>query len=239
MNFTRHEVSRGVAMSATKSIMPRGTRQAALIAFCLAACLLVWRGSSLLAQGEARSVAASSPQLETLSTLIEPVLGRGNFRVASHYGDDGARSVLILVDTPKDKFSLGPEVRDRIETILAAATGFQPDRDRLQIQPFAFAPGTGVGISQIALLELGALGLVTGLLGFLAFAIPGAAPLQARAPANDDRTPDQTAPAVAHMRAVPLSSPIDDPTEAQKLAQSDPKRTASILKSWLNDGSAS
>ena len=41
-------------------------------------------------------------------------------------GEDGHRTVLILVDAPADRFELTAGLRERIELILAAATGFAP-----------------------------------------------------------------------------------------------------------------
>lgn len=225
-------------MSGQKSIMPRGTRQAALIAFCIAACLFAWRGNLLLTVDHGPPPAqASGPA--SLDALIEPVLGRGAFRTATHTGEGGERSVLILVDAPKDRFNLNGETHGRIEAILMAATGFDPERDRLLIQPFAFAAGTRGGLSQAGLLELAALGLLTGLLGFVAFSSGSAAHLQARTPANDP-APAPGALQGAQLRAIPLTAPEPaPPSEAQRLAQSDPKRAASIITRWMNDGSPS
>lgn len=233
--------SQGEAMSVQKSIMPRGTRQAALIAFCIAACLFAWRGNVLLTGSHAQPAPAPASGPASLDALIEPVLGRGNFRTATHTGESGEKSVLILVDAPKDRFHLNGEIHGRIETILMAATGFDPEHDRLQIQPFAFAAGTRGGLSQTSFLELSALGLLTGLLGFVAFSSGNASPLQTRTPANDP-APEPGTLQGAHLRAIPLDDTPERPaapSEAQRLAQSDPKRAANIIKRWMNDGSPS
>ena len=231
-------------MSAFKSNMPSGTRQAALVALCLAACLLAWRGTSLLTSDPGTPAAAAVPaDMQGLQALIEPVLGRNSMRIAAHTNEDGARSILILVDAPENQFHLASETSSRIETILSAATGFDPSRDRLQIQPFAFAPGTSGELSSVQLLELAALAGLTGLLGFLAFA-PAAqaqAPVQSQPQAREDRP---AAMQGAPLRALPLDTPAashpDTPDhQARQLARDNPQRTASILKAWLHDGSAS
>ena len=110
---------------------------------CLAACLFAWRGNILLTgDTPGSSQAPLEAQSQTLHALLEPVLGRDAFRTAIHTGEDGHRTVLILVDAPADRFELTAGLRERIELILAAATGFDTERDSLQIQPFAFARGT-------------------------------------------------------------------------------------------------
>lgn len=230
-------------MSAPKSNMPSGTRQAALVAACLAACLLAWRGTTLLSAPQTIPEAtASASGLQDLHALIEPVLGRQAMRLATHEKEDGARSILILVDAPGSQFHISNEKTARIETILTAATGFDPSRDTLQIQAFAFAPGTAGGVSIAQLLELGALVILTGLLGFIALA-PGQTAAGAARP-EPARREEASAPSPGpHLRAVPLEATgpaqaeADD--EAVQLARGNPKRTASIVKAWLNDGSAS
>ena len=67
----------------TKSNMPQGTRLAALLALCLAACLLAWRGNTLLTEDPSASVAAT-PELARVTSLLDPVLGRGTTRIAAH-----------------------------------------------------------------------------------------------------------------------------------------------------------
>lgn len=225
-------------MSAPKSNMPRGTRQAALIAFALAACLLAWRGMTLLSSETPADAAAKGDP--ALHALLDPVLGKNSFRLASHTGDDGARSVLILVDAPEARFHLDTETSDRIETILSAATGFDSSRDSLQIQPFAFAPGTTGGLAQADMLELGAMVLLTGLLGFLAFAPAAAQPLPAQSGTPDPFPLPKAPVAPTHLRAVPDEASVPaSQADAQRLASENPKQTAQIIRSWMNDGGSS
>ena len=223
-------------MSATQSNMPRGTRQAALIALCLAACLLAWRGTALLTERPAPSGSVS--ETTDLTPLLEPVLGTGNFRLGGHTGEDGTRHVLILVDTARAGDRLGSETRTRIETILAAATGFDPASDQLQIQPLAFAPGTTGALERRDLIELGALAAICALLAYLSL-VPGRRePAAHPVPAAQ---PDRPREDVPQLRAVPVEpdpTPSDDHGKAQRLARENPQETARILRGWMSEGSS-
>lgn len=227
-------------MSAQKSNMPTGTRQAALIALCLAACLFAWRGNILLTGETPRPPQATSPsQSQSLNALLEPVLGRDGFRTASHTDEEGRRTVLILVDAPGDRFELGTGLRERIEMILTAATGFDAERDTLQIQPFAFAESARSGFRQADLIELAGLGLITVLLGYIAF-VSGERRIQPHQPAaNDAVSPPVTLPSTP-VRTMPQESDTaqDATGEIQRLVREDPKRAARIIKTWMNDGGA-
>lgn len=225
-------------MSAHKSIMPKGTRQAALMAFCLVACLFAWRGNVILGAAPDQAVATAPADTQHLYALLEPVLGQSAMRIASHTDADGARSVLVMVDAPDARFALTPAQTQRVETILAAATGFDPARDRLEIQPFAFASGTAGGFTPAQLAELGALAVIALLLGYVAF-IPGTEPQIAPKPAANDPVAQpiplpSTNPRTREQNTA--SQTFDAPAEAQRLARENPKRAASILKSWMNDG---
>ena len=227
-------------MSATKSNMPTGTRQAALIALCLAACLFAWRGNILLTgDTPGSSQAPLEAQSQTLHALLEPVLGRDAFRTAIHTGEDGHRTVLILVDAPADRFELTAGLRERIELILAAATGFDTERDSLQIQPFVFAESARSGLTQANLLELGGLGLITALLGFVVLA-SGERRVQPHQPAAHDAVSQPVNLPSAPTRSMPQESDTahDASGEIQRLVREDPKRAARIIKNWMNDGGA-
>lgn len=222
----------------TKSNMPQGTRLAALLALCLAACLLAWRGNTLLIEDPSASVAAT-PELARVTSLLEPVLGRGTTRIVAHTAPDGARTWLILVDTPTARFDLDSETTGRISAILSAATGFDPARDSLQIQPFAFAPGTAGGLDQAALIELAILASLCALTGY--FVLASTRTQQPAAPASAAPSAHRTGePPV--LRAVPMpdrTAPEDSRASAQRLARENPKETASILRSWMSEGTTS
>ncbi|WP_143435450.1 hypothetical protein [Henriciella aquimarina] len=217
----------------TKSRMPQGTQLAALLAFCLAACLLVWRGNTLLLDRPA-DPAATTPELARLTSLIEPVLGRDTVRMATHTAADGARTYLLLVDTGQASTELGAGTTARITTILEAAAGFDATRDRLDIQPFAFAPGTTGGLQQSGLIELGLLGAVCALLaGLLVFGRRADKREEAPAAPRPERRGENEPPI---LRAVPMperSEDEDSQTEARRLARDNPQETARILRTWM------
>ncbi|MGB3625574.1 MAG: hypothetical protein WA989_07095 [Henriciella sp.] len=216
-------------MSANKSNMPGGTRLAALFALAITACLFAWRANSFLTDHASHRSDLSAEQSQLVS-LIEPVLGKTAFRFARHERGDGTQSFLLLVDAADAQFHLAPQTRDRIETILAAAAGYEADADTLQIQPIAFATGLTGGFTPAELAELGGLLLLAGLIGFLLFTPRSHVTLQRepkRQPAND----------AAMLRAVPLGEPVasqDSSTKAQRVARDNPRETAQILRNWMN-----
>lgn len=216
-------------MSAQRSKLPGGTRLAALIALVLVACLFAWRANTFLNE-RSFEISAMSPQQVELTRLIEPVLGRDGVRISARANADGHQTFLIMVNAPDDRFHLDTEITNRISTILEAAAGYDETRDRLQIQPFSFAPGTAGSFQQAELVELGALLCLAALIGFVGFSgtQPRPAPLAApQRPAFDER------PAI---HAVPVSHPAaneDSTSEARRLARENPKETASILRAWM------
>lgn len=228
-------------MSALKSNMPGGTRLAALIAFALAACLCAWRANEFLNAHAERS-AAQTPEQRQLAALVEPVLGNRSIRVAGHTAADGARTVLILVDAPAGRFHLDTERTGRIEAILAAATGFDPARDSLQIQPFVFAEGTAGGFSQAELIELGALAGLALLIAFAGLTRTGAEPLATIAePAAPPRPGPQAESPRPVLRAVPVADQDtrdSDTNEARRFARENPGATARILRDWIRQDRA-
>lgn len=228
-------------MSATNSNMPKGTRQAALIALGLAACLLAWRGNTLLSETPA-SPASPSQEISQLQSLLEPVLGQQSFRLAGHTDENGNRHLLILADTLQTGPRLSTETTTRIETILTAAIGFDPASDSLRIEPMAFAPGTTGGLQRNDFIELGLLSGICGLLGFLAFG-PASRVGRERSATQAKHRPESIArPEVddtPYLRAVPAEPPQAQPDsrgEAQRIAREHPQDTARILRGWMNEG---
>ncbi|WP_300380247.1 hypothetical protein [Henriciella sp.] len=230
-------------MSAMNSNMPKGTRQVALIALGLAACLLAWRGHTRLTETPT-APASPSPEISQLQSLLEPVLGQNAFRLAGHTDEDGNRHLLILADTPQTGEHLSVATTSRIETILTAATGFDPPTDSLRIEHMAFAPGTAGGLQRNDFMELGLLAGICGLLGFLAFAPrrqagPDRAPVSEPAP---EQTPQASRPGqggTPYLHAVPAEPQHAQPDshgEAQRIAREHPQDTARILRGWMNEG---
>ncbi|MEM5518419.1 hypothetical protein WNY37_15795 [Henriciella sp. AS95] len=219
-------------MSATKSNMPGGTRLALLAALAITACLFAWRSNSFLTDHRLDRSELTPAQAE-LTNLLEPVLGRGDVRVAIHQAADGGQSFLILVNRPKEAFAIDPQKYDQVSMILDAAAGYDASVDRLQIQPIVFASGLSGGFSAGQLIELGGLLVIGGLLAFLLLTNrqeqPVAAPASPRVdlPAND--TPR------LHAKQVPdLPANNDSAAEARRIARENPQETAKIIRSWIN-----
>lgn len=219
-------------MSAFKSNMPGGTRLVALIALAITACLFAWRANSFLTDQDAQRVAHTPDQLN-LARMVEPVLGRDNFRIAHHVREDGTQSFLLLVHAGDEKFHIPPETKARIETILEASAGYDSATDKLQIQPIVFAPGMASGFSTAELIELGGFLVLAVLIGSLLFdrravALPQQPELK-REPINQPQM----------LRAMPLSETAaneDLSAEAQRIARENPRETARILRSWMSAG---
>ena len=219
-------------MSALKSNMPGGTRLATLIALAITACLLAWRANDFLTDHRLDRGEMTPAQAE-LTNLLEPVLGRGDVRVAIHQSADDSRSFLILVNRPGQSFAIAPQKAAQVEMILEAAAGYDASTDRLQIQPIVFASGLAGGFSTEQLIELAALLAIAGLLGMLLISgrtrTEETGSSRIETPAND--TP--------RLRAVPLPdhAPAQDAAaEARRIARENPKETARILRSWMTAG---
>lgn len=225
-------------MSAKRSIMPGGTRLAALIALAITACLFAWRANTLLTDG-APATDAQTFQQRQLTSLLEPLFGTGNVRVASHTGSDGNRQFLVMINSEAQGIPVDRPVFERVVTILESSAGYDRAADSLHVQPFAFAPGTAGGFRTIELYELGALGLIGLLLAFLMLMPPGrqdkAAPATAAAPRKSDQPEIQ--PASQVMRSAPQPGTPANEDEfalARNAAARDPKAAARLVRQWLS-----
>lgn len=224
-------------MSASKSIMPRGTRLVAVIALALAVCLMAWRATTYLTDNHTTPDALPPAQAQLVS-LLKPVLGEDSFRLAMREADNGVQTFLILLDGSKAR--LDPGTQNRLVTILETAAGYDATRDRLDIQNFAFAPGTAGDLTPAELTELGALAGLCLLLGWLA--ARRGEEVRERATGAQPSAPFQVPEDKPLLRAVPLHD--DEPedtaiTEARKLARDNPGETARILRSWMQGGDES
>ncbi|WP_018147975.1 hypothetical protein [Henriciella marina] len=222
-------------MSANRSIMPGGTRLVALIALAIVACLFAWRANTLLKDGAAPADAQTFEQRQ-LTSLLEPVFGANNVRVAAHIGADGNRQFLVLINSDARGVPVDRPVFDRVVTILEATAGYDRAADSLHIQPFAFAPGISGGFETVELYELGALGGIGFLVLLLVFVQParrGAAPER---PTQRDEPPLELPAASQVMRTAPdhgAPANEDDFDEARRMAAHDPKAVAHIVRRWI------
>ena len=223
-------------MSATRSKLPGGTRLAALIALAITACLFAWRANALLLDTGVPADTQTFQQRQ-LTGLLEPVFGANNVRVATHAGEEGARQFLVLINSDESQTPIDRTVFERVVTILEASAGYDRGTDNLHIQPFGFAPGTAGGLQTPDLFELGALGLLGLLAGFLVFA-------QVRPSPQDSEPADRLAdmlklmPASQVMRTsadhAPAANEHENLDNVRELAARDPKAAARIVRRWLS-----
>lgn len=208
----------------------------ALIALAITACLFAWRANTLLHDELARPDAQTFEQRQ-LTSLLEPVFGANNVRVATHTGTQDARQFLVLVNSQSSALVIDRPAFERVVTILEASAGYNRGTDNLHIQPFAFAPGTAGGLKTIEFYELGALGLVSLMLVFMALSSSKQGRSDDRADAlKSDQPAVQLRPTSDILRTpAPPSKPAneDDLGQARDLALGDPKATARIVRRWL------
>lgn len=223
-------------MSVKRSHLPGGTRLVALIALAIAACLFTWRANTMLNDGVADAASQTFEQRQ-LTSLLEPVFGAHNVRIASHAGPDGTREFLVLVNSSATHVTIDRPVFDRVVTILEAAAGYNRAKDNLHLQPFEFASGTAAGFETTDLYELGALGLIGLLLAITALSssptpltLPGGqmAPQTHFAPATDAAQPFRT-------QGIPVTAANEDEVgQARQLAAHNPGEAARIVRRWLS-----
>lgn len=221
-------------MSANRSIMPGGTRLVALIALAMVACLFAWRANTLLKEGAAPADAQTFEQRQ-LTSLLEPVFGNNNVRVATHVGADGNRQFLVLINSDARGVPVDRPVFDRVVTILEATAGYDRAADSLHIQPFAFAPGTAGGFEPVELYELGAIGAIGLLVLLLVFGQPAQRSTVPEPRARRD-DPMELPAASQVMRTAPdhgAPANEDEFDEARRVASHDPKAVAHIVRRWI------
>lgn len=204
---------------------PSTTRLLALAAILIAAGLFAFRAYDLF--GGTKSEPIGSSVAQELTYLLEPITGKDRARVS--VSGLAPKSVLILMDGDVAE-DLRP-VRARIEPILTASIGFDPERDTLTLSQFPFARGVGASIEPLHLAELTGLGLLIAILiAFGTFRTPQ--PVVA-APIADPRP-------VAPREVIPtrLASldvePVSDLLEASEMAEQNPNETARLVRSWMS-----
>jgi hypothetical protein len=222
-------------MTAGRSIMPGGTRLVALIALAITACLFAWRANTLLSDGAPPPNAQTFEQRQ-LTSLLEPVFGAQNVRVATHTGSDGNQQFLLLVNSTERSVPVDRIVFDRVVTILETTAGYDRAADSLHIQPFAFAPGTAGGLQTVEMYELGALGAVAVLI--LIFMLFPARPRQETSdPFPRAEGPLELKPASKVMHApAEHGEPAneDEFIDVKEAALRDPKAVARVVRGWLS-----
>ncbi|RIJ27672.1 hypothetical protein [Henriciella algicola] len=215
--------------------MPGGTRLVALIALAITACLFAWRANTLLSDGAPPPNAQTFEQRQ-LTSLLEPVFGAQNVRVATHTGSDGNQQFLLLVNSTERSVPVDRVVFDRVVTILETTAGYDRAADSLHIQPFAFAPGTAGGLQTVEMYELGALGAVAVLiLIFMLFPARNREEISDPFPRANGPLELKPASKVMHAPAEHGEPANEDEfIDVKEAALRDPKAVARVVRGWLS-----
>ncbi|MEO1553811.1 MAG: hypothetical protein AAFR82_07720 [Pseudomonadota bacterium] len=196
-----------------------------LAAFILAAGLFALRAYDLL--GTAKPEPVGGVLEQELTYLLEPITGPGKVRVS--VTGIAPKSVLIMIDG-EIATDLRP-LRTRIETILASAMAFDPERDTLNLSQFPFARGVGSALTPLKIAELTGLGLLAALLLAMGFS-----PARVRQTASREIAP-AVRPTVQQPPARLSASPHSTQSERQAataLAEANPNETAQIVRNWMS-----
>ena len=215
-------------MQETPDGLMRQIRLLAIAATALALGLTGWRTLETLTQPATTSNIGSAYEQE-LVALIEPVTGRGAARLKLHRNEAGSRNFLILIDGAE--VSVSPHMV-RLEALLVSAAGLNlAAGDTLDIQQFPFAKSVSPRPSQAEIAELAGLGLLTLLLGFMAFT-PGRVQIASRSmPMRADIEPSS--------RLRPMVPELNEEQSLSRVAEvssevsRDPAAAATILRRWM------
>jgi len=209
---------------------PSAPRWPVIAAAVLAGILAVWQGLSMRPAQAAVPAGATSYEAR-LGDILETVTGPGHVRVIASRNGQGARRLLVLVDTARPlRSGEKPLLRD----LLAASAGLDRERgDTIEFRELEFASGGPFRANLAEQARLAGLFGLAGLLGWVALARP--APAHASAHDRPDR-PRQT-------DGEPVE-PVADPGKpahpaALAAATADPARAAAVIRSWIGRDGAS
>ena len=204
---------------------PSTTRLLALAAILIAAGLFALRAYDLFS--DVKSHPAGGPIEQKLTYLLEPITGQDKVRVS--VSGIAPKTVLIMMDGDVAE-DLRP-VRARIEPILVASIGFDPERDALTLSQFPFARGVGTSIQPLHLAELIGLGLLIAML--LASGTLRTPQRRLPAPALEPR-PFSPRPSAPSRLAPPEPEPGTALREASEIVEQNPNETARLVRSWMS-----
>lgn len=201
----------------------RFARALALAACALAITLGAWRASAVLTAPPTQ-IADLSAAEASLARIVDPIAGSGMARVSIARNAEGGRTVLVLLDASARDTAL------QLERIIPVAAGLTTaGADRVIIEEAVFARGLPGRPDTMAWTELGALGLIASLCGWLALRpgtqvqtskpLPDAAPVYAR-PAEP-------------VRPVRIVNAMPGTSDAGELVRRDPARAAAVVRSWI------
>ncbi len=197
------------------------TRILALAVIALAAGLFSLRAYSVFT-APAPIETGSNPVEAKLTQLLIPIIGSEQIQVSVRRSAESGTAYLILHDE-----SASPD-QGLVETVLAAAAGYQAGSDTLTFVPTSYANVAG-NPSQMQMLELTGLGL---LLAFLVFQVrPVAAAAESRLQVKPTAPRDLQA---ATRSATPVAEPSTAHKVAADLAAGAPDQTVTLIRKWMN-----
>jgi flagellar biosynthesis/type III secretory pathway M-ring protein FliF/YscJ len=203
------------------------TRLLALAAFLLAAGLLSLRAYDVFGTPDAEPAGGATER--EITYLLEPITGENRIRVS--VTGHSPKTVLVMIDGANGEDLR--TVRTRIETILSASIGFDPETDTLTLSQFPFARGVGGSMTSFEIAELTGLGLLSLILLGLVFA-PAPATNQS-APAPIRNRPSEPAPQARPVSQAPqVLEPNQDLSDATALAETQPSQTADLVRDWMS-----
>lgn len=211
----------------SKSAIKAGPRLMVGLAFVLVLALGSWRAMTILTRP---LPAPAGSQLERSSlSLLETLAGPGDVRLSIRpYG--GGKTWLVLINQAET--DAAPQLSERIESVLVASGYFDPVRDTLSVQQYAFAPGLSLRPAPRDYAELTILAVLAGILGLAAIGMgrqtDHAQPLQMTAAQPDMPAPQSLKPVAVQPRTQPRQM-------VAVKASTDPSGAANVLRKWMNE----
>ncbi len=198
------------------------TRLLTLVALILATGVFCLRAADIFA-APVDPHSSGSLYERNLTELLETVAGEGNVRLSVQPGIETSALVLI------NKDSVDSAAMAEIEDITAIALGLASNSEQVKLTEIAFAEAPGLP-SQVQFLELTGLGLLCLVLA-ASLLVPSSQTETRIAPDLRQLDPQ---PAPQRRESAILPAPSMELDQAASLAESDPARTAQILRSWMN-----
>ncbi|MFN3214156.1 MAG: hypothetical protein ACE37M_13715 [Henriciella sp.] len=203
------------------------TRLLALAAFLLAAGLLSLRAYDVFGTPDAEPAGGAAER--EITYLLEPIAGKNRIRVS--VTGHSPKTVLVMIDGANGEDLRA--VRTRVEAVLSASIGFDPETDTLTLSQFPFARGVGGSMTPFEIAELTGLGLLSLILLGLVFA-PAPATSQAAPAPIRDRTSEPAPQARSAPQVTQVLEPNQDLNDATSLAEAQPSQTADLVRDWMS-----
>lgn len=197
----------------------------AFAALVIAAGVLALRVYDLFGPDQAQPIGSS---VETeIVYLLEPIVGVGQVRVSVTGTPE--RTVLVMVNG--DPAGDVDALRNRVSSILAATMGFDAEQDRLVLEQFIFARGTGGALSLLQIMEISGLAVLVLTLAAMALG-PGRSSRDVLSQLDLSPPAAPVLPSAYTASRPPLQS--DDLSQASEIARSKPTETAALVRNWMS-----